>query len=328
MHAIQLEEFGPPENLRYEELPDPEPTAGQVSIEVEVAGAHFVDTVLRRGQAMGANPLPPLPMVPGREVAGTVAAVGEGVDESWVGKRVVVHLGPANGGYADRAVAPVDALHELPDGLPFADAVAMIGTGRTALAILDFAAIDAADRVLVLAAAGGLGTLLMQGAKGAGATVVGTARGADKVERLPGLGATAGVDHSSADWADTVRRAFGDQGPTMVLDSVGGSLGVAAKELLEPGGKLVMFGWSSGEPTEVTTRDLYSRSLTAGFAIGPRLAKLPGGMRGLETRALEAATKRELVPAIEEFPLADTAAAHAAIEARTTVGKVVLIPSE
>src|SRR4051794_36624832 len=175
MRAIRLHEFGPPGNLVWEAEPDPEPGLGQVRIAVAAAGVHFIDTAIRAGRRMGPMPPPDLPQIPGREVAGTVDALGAGVDAGWLGRRVVAHLGPASGGYAELAVRDVDAVHALDDHVADAVAVAMIGTGRTAMGILDVAGIGADEVVLVTAAAGGLGALLVQGALAAGATVVGAA---------------------------------------------------------------------------------------------------------------------------------------------------------
>src|SRR5919204_591354 len=104
MRAIRLHEFGPAENLVYEEVEDPQPATGQVRIAVAAAGVHLIDTNIRAGVQQGPMPLPELPTVPGREVAGTVDALGAGVDESWLGRRVVAHLGPASGGHAELAV--------------------------------------------------------------------------------------------------------------------------------------------------------------------------------------------------------------------------------
>src|SRR5512145_1581596 len=117
MHAIRQHTFGPADTLRYEDVPDPEPAAEQVRIAVEAAGVHLIDTKIRQGDQGGPYPPPELPMTPGREVAGRVDRVGPGVDERWVGRRVVAHLGMASGGYAERAVAAATSLHELPDHL-------------------------------------------------------------------------------------------------------------------------------------------------------------------------------------------------------------------
>src|SRR5690606_1738094 len=104
MHAIRLHEFGPAENLRWEEVGDPVPGAGEVLVDVAVAGVQLVATSIRSGAAGGPFPLPDLPTIPGREVAGVVAAAGDGVDPGWVGRRVVAHLGQASSGYAERVV--------------------------------------------------------------------------------------------------------------------------------------------------------------------------------------------------------------------------------
>jgi NADPH:quinone reductase len=302
--AVVLREFGPADNLRLEEVEDPQPEAGQARIAVSVAGVHFIDTKQRAGGEMGLLPLPELPAIPGREVAGVVDAVGAGVGEEWLGRRVVAHLGPASGGYASSAVRDVEALHVLPDGLADDAAVAMIGTGRTTMAILDTAAITAGDTVLVTAAAGGIGTLLVQAAGHAGARVI-AAAGAGK----------ASIDYSRPGWADDL----GDV--TVVLDGVGGAVGRAALETLAPGGRLILFGYASGEMTPLTAGDLFRFGITATAAIGRRLTIT----RELESRALAAAADGTLAPAITRFPLADAAAAHAALETRRTTGKVVLV---
>ena len=310
MYAIRLHEFGPAENLRYEEVPDPAPGAGQVRIAVEAAGVHLIDTSIRAGRAGGPFPLPALPMVPGREVAGTLGD----------GRRVVAHLGMASGGYAELAVTAETALHDIPEGLGADVAVAAIGTGRTAVGILEVAELGADDVVLVLAAAGGLGTLLLQGARNAGAISIGAAGGDAKVARLA---ADVAVDYSRPGWSEPLR----GHGVTVVLDGVGGALGRAAMEALRPGGRIVLFGFASGSPTEITSGDLLRLGIRADAAVGPRMLGRPGGLRELETAALAAAAEGRLVPAVgQRFPLAEAAAAHAAIEARATIGKTVLIP--
>jgi NADPH2:quinone reductase len=239
---------------------------------------------------------------------------------------VVAHLGPASGGYAELAVRDTEALHVLPAGLADDAAVAMIGTGRTALAVLEVAQLTDADVVLVTAAAGGLGSLLVQAARNAGATVVGVAGGPAKVQRVTQLGASVAVDYSVAGWSDAVREALDGRGVTVALDGVGGALGRGALELLAVGGRLILFGWSSGEPTALSVGDLYSRGLTVSAAIGARIAQRSGGLRELEERALAAAADGALVPLVQRFALAQAAAAHTAIETRATMGKIVLVP--
>lgn len=327
MHAIRQHEFGPAENLRYEEVPDPSPGTDQVRIAVSAAGIHLLDTRIREGRDGGPFPLPDLPMIPGREVAGVVDAVGAGVEESCLGKRVVAHLGQASGGYAELAIAGVAALHELPDELADDAAVAMIGTGRTTMGILETAALTADDVVLITAAAGGIGSLIVQEARNLGAVAVGVAGGASKVDQVRRLGAQVAVDYSVPGWTDEVRAALDGREVTIAVDGIGGALGRAALELIGVGGRLLMLGWASGEPTPLSAMDLFARGLTAGVAVGPRLLRRPGGLRELESRALEAAAGGRLVPLVgQAFPLAKASEAHRAVETRATVGKTVLKP--
>lgn len=325
MKAVRLYQFGPPNNLVYDDVPDPAPGRGQLRIAVQASGVHVIDTSLRAGDRARPVPLPELPVILGRDVAGTVDAVGDGVDDSWVGQRVVAYLGEASGGYAELAVTAVDAVHRLPDELSAEAAAAMIGTGRTAVGVLDQAALTADDVVLVTAAAGGVGILFLQAARRVGAIAVGAAGGADKVARVTEHGATFAVDYTKPDWPAQVRAALGDREVSIVLDGVGGKLGRAAMDLLGPGGRLLMFGWASGERIQFTSDDVIEHGLTATWAI-PRMLQRPGGLRGLEAQALAEAAAGRLAPAVQQFPLQHAADAHQAIEDRATTGKVVLVP--
>jgi NADPH2:quinone reductase len=319
MKAIVQEKLGEPEVLELREVPDAEPGSGQVRIAVAAAGVHFVDTAMRRGNP----PFPPpeLPAVPGREVAGTIDAVGPDVPQTWLGRDVVVHLGMAGGGYAEHVLAKAESLHALPAGLDPATAVAMIGTGRTAMMLLDDAAITAADVVLVTSAAGGLGTLFVQAARNAGARVVGLAGGPAKAAQVAALGADA-VDYREPDWAQQLK-ALGEDA-TVALDGVGGEIGRAVIELLRPGGRALVFGFSSGDRDWFTTARALRDDITFPAGLGQR----PTGaaLRDLEARALAEAAEGRLVPHVTPFPLADAAGAHRALEERRTTGKVVLVP--
>ncbi|WP_329622050.1 zinc-binding dehydrogenase [Streptomyces sp. NBC_01255] len=332
MHAIRLHAFGPAENLTYEETTDPVPAPGQVRIRVAAAGVHLLDTALRLGHT-GPFPAPAeLPTIPGREVAGTVDALGEGTDPSWLGKRVVAHLGMVPGGYAELAVTDAARLHALPEGLGEAEAVAMIGTGRTTLGILQFTELGPDSIAIVPAAAGGIGTLLVQYAMNAGATVVGLAGGPAKVALVEANGADLAVDYKETDWPEKVRAYLGGRSATVVFDSVGGDTGRAAVDLLGKGGQHVVFGWSGaglhdGEPLTFTPEELAERGITSDSVLGPVMIQKAGGdVRNLELAALAAATDGSLRPAVHRFPLEDAAKAHRALETRGTTGKVVLIP--
>jgi NADPH2:quinone reductase len=326
MYAIRLHAFGPADNLRYEQVDDPVPASGQVRIAVKAAGVHLIDTSIRAGRQMGPLPLPDLPAIPGREVAGIVEALGPGVSDEWLGQRVVAHLGMTSGGYAELATAGTDRLHRLPQAMADDTAVAMIGTGRTTLGVLDIAQLAASDVVLVSAAAGGIGSLLVQAARNVGATVIGLAGGAAKVETVRQLGATLAVDYTQPDWPRTVRDALGRREITLAFDGVGGAAGRQALELLGSGGRLILFGWSSGTPTQFSTGDLLAAGLTVSVGIGPHILKQPGRLRNLEEQALCAAAAGCLVPLVDRFALARAADAHRALETRATTGKTVLIP--
>lgn len=246
MHAVRLHIFGPAENLVHERTEDPVPGPGQVRIAVAAAGVHLLDTVLREGEA-GPYPAPvDLPTVPGREVAGTVESVGEGTDPGWLGRRVVAHLGMAPGGYAELAVTDADRLHEIPEKLDAAAAVAMIGTGRTTLGILGFTPLGPDSVVVVTAAAGGIGTLIVQYAKKAGATVIALAGGPAKVARATDNGAGLALDYTRPDWPLRAREYLDTAGlrATVVYDSVGGTTARAAVDLLGSGGQHIVYGWS------------------------------------------------------------------------------------
>lgn len=314
MKAIRQYEFGAPEVLRYEDVPDPVPGPGQVRIDVRASGVHLLDTAVRAGEGSTFG-LPDLPMTPGREVAGIVDAVGEGVPDEWVGRRVVAHLWLANGGYAEKAVRDVEAVHPLPDALDFPAAVALIGTGRTAMGVLHTAAITSADTVIVTGAASGLGGLLTQAAVHTGARVIGMAGGPAKTALVASFGAET-VDYLAPDWT------LGDVDATVVLDGNGGETGRAALERLVFGGRLVLFGRSSGEPVALSAADLFERGIIARSGVGLPLIESLGGLRAVERMALSAS----FTPVITGFPLADAAEAHRAIEERRTMGKVVLVP--
>ncbi|MDF9875843.1 alcohol dehydrogenase catalytic domain-containing protein [Cellulosimicrobium cellulans] len=343
MDAIRLHAFGPPENLVLDQVPDPVPGPGQVLVAVRAHGVHLLDTTLRRGEATGGPlPLPTLPTIPGREVAGVVDAVGPGVDAAWRGRRVAAHLGatPDGGGYARLAVVAVEALHRIPDHVTAPDAIAMIGTGRTAVGILDLAELDATDTAIVTAAAGGLGTLIVQSALATGARVVALAGGPEKVALVRALATQAhadrlvAIDYRADGWLDEARTAVvrhAPAGATVLLDGVGGDAGTEAAALVAPDGRLVLFGWSSGEPNRAGDVDHDAGNSEAAaathdvrWAVGPR-ARPWGDLFDLQERALALAADGTWHVVTHQVPLADAARAHRELEARATTGKVVLV---
>jgi NADPH2:quinone reductase len=245
--AVRLHEFGPPANLRYEQVGDPCPGAGEVRVAVSVAGVHFFDTQLRSGAAGGVYQDFALPLVLGLEVAGEVDAVGPDVDPGWLGRRVVSDLGTALGGYAELAVAPAGVLHPIPPAVDHRVAVTMIATGRTALVVIELGDVRAGDVVLVTAAAGGVGSMIVQEVISRGATVVGAASGDVKLDWLGKQGAIA-VDYQDPAWTTQVRSELGGRDIRIALDSVGGEVGRQALELVGRGGHFVIYGRGQGNP--------------------------------------------------------------------------------
>jgi NADPH2:quinone reductase len=340
MDAIRHHSFGPPEVLVLEQIPDPTPGPGEVLVDAVAHGVHLLDTSIRRGEAGPPLPLPTLPTVPGREIGGTVSAVGPGVDASWIGRPVAAHLGPVpdGGGYARRVVVGADKLHALPDGtdgtpLDPADAIAMIGTGRMAVYTLDIAAVTAADVVVVTGATGGLGTLFVQEALHAGARVAALAGGEAKLKVLHDLlpdeltGRLSLVDYSAPGWTDAARAALGSSPATLVFDGVGGDLGTAATALLGDGGRLVAYGWASGAPNRYTSwagAEQIESPIEVRYAVGPDAPPM-GDQRPYQERALANAASGRWRVATHRVPFAEAARAHRELEERRTTGKVVLV---
>lgn len=325
MKAIRVQQPGEPEALRLEEVGTPTPGAGEVLIKVEIAGVNYADTGVRRGMAFGPHRAT-FPITPGFEVAGTVVDLGEGVEGLAEGARVAAVLD--DGGYAEYAVAPAGMVFEVAEGVGLGDAAAaLLVQGITAHGILhDVARVQAGESVLVQAAAGGVGSLVVQLARLAGAgTVVGTAGSAEKRELALSLGADRAVDYGREGWTDEVFEATGGRGVDVVLESVGGEAGSLAFGCLAPLGRMVMFGAASGRP--MPPPDLMQMNIKglalSGFG-GPWIR--PGRVGAARVDISQHLQRGDLRPVVSHsFPLADAAEAHRAVEGRRTTGKVTLV---
>ena len=320
MRAVVLNRFGPPSELVMAELPDPVPGPGQVVVAVAAVSITFVETQIRAGHPPHPSMSPALPVILGNGVGGVVAAVGADVEASLVGRPVVTTTG-GSGGYAELvAVQPADMI-DVPDGLAMQTATALLADGRTALALMAAAAVCAGETVMVEAAAGGVGSLLVQLARRAGATVVGAAGGSRKLAVATDLGANVAVDYAAEGWPERVLDLVGQV--DVVFDGVGGAVGRDAFGLLRDGGRCCAFGMASGEFTSIPGDVAASRGITVlrGAPVSPER------MRELSLRALDAAAGGGyLHPLIgQTFPLSAAADAHAAIEARATIGKTLLV---
>ncbi|SDU72601.1 zinc-binding dehydrogenase [Jiangella alkaliphila] len=320
MHAIEVREFGGPEVLIARELPDPVAGPGQVVVGLAAADVIYLDTLLRGGWGGEHFPIN-LPYVPGGGGAGTVLTVGDGVDPAWVGRRV---LARGAGGYAARMATDVDQIVPVPDEVGWADAAALLHDGVTAIELLRHAPVAAGDTVLVAAAAGGAGSLLVQLASGSGARVVAGARGERKLALARELGADVAVDYSEDGWQHRVRAATGGDGVSVAFDGAGGGLGGAAFDTVAPGGKFVTYGTAGGGFTEIDPELAAARRVQVTNALARQLER--PAVRELLAEALTLTAAGRIRPAIgATHPLDRAADAHAALEARATLGKSLLL---
>jgi NADPH2:quinone reductase len=324
MQIIKVDRFGPPGVLVPCQAPDPVPGPGQVVIRAAAADVLFLDTMLRSGAAQQFFALRP-PYVPGNGVSGWVAATGDGVDPSWAGRPVIAHTGEqgGTGGYAEQAAVPAEALIPVPDGVDVTEAAALLHDGATAVALLETVTVKPGDWVLVTAAAGGMGVLLIQLARAAGGRVVGAARGERKLAVARAAGAEAVADYSEPDWASQVRELTDGHGADVVFDGGGGALGRAAFAAVADGGRFSAHGTSDGGFAQVGEAQARSR--------GVRLSGIPPYAPEVFRRhgatALAETAAGRIRPVIgQRFPLASASAAHAALENRTAVGKTLLLP--
>lgn len=324
MQAIRVHQIGGPDVLRLEASETPQPGAGEVLIKVVVAGVNYADVGQRAGM-MGGPHRVELPFTPGFEVAGTVAALGEGVQGPPPGTRVAAVLD--SGGYAEYAVAPADKLFPLPPGLDFAPATAMLVQGLTAYSLIhDAAKVQKGESVLIEAAAGGVGSLLVQLAKAAGAgTVVGTVGSADKMDLVRDLGADVVINYSDPEWVQQVYGATQGRGVDVVFESVGGAVGAGSFNALAPLGRMILFGGASGQP--LPFHELMMPLNVKGLSLigygGPWLRPGRAQVGAQELGRMIQSGQLKVVIG-QTFPLAEAAAAHRALEERRTVGKTVL----
>jgi NADPH2:quinone reductase len=320
MRAVVLNRFGPPSELVPVEVPDPVPGSGHVIVAVAAVSITFVETQIRAGHPPHPAMAPALPVILGNGVGGVISAIGADVEASLIGRRVVTTTG-GSGGYAELVAVQSADVIGVPETLDMQTATALLADGRTALALMEAAAVRPGDTVLVEAAAGGVGSLLVQLARRAGATVVGAAGGSRKVAVASELGADVAVDYAEKGWPEHVLDLAGQV--DVVFDGVGGAVGQAAFGLLRDGGRCCTFGMASGEFTSIAGDLAASRRITV-LRGAPVSAER---MRELSRRALDDAAGGGLRPLIgQTYPLSAAADAHAAIEARATIGKTLLLP--
>ncbi len=310
--------FGDVDVLVPHEAPEPAVGPGQVVVEVAVAPVLMLDVAVRAGR--GPFPLEP-PYVPGAGVAGRVRSVGPDVPQGWIGRTVVAD---ANGGYAQRVAVDVAAMVPVPDGLGVADAAALLHDGRTAARLMEVVPVRAGQRVLVTGAGGALGLLLVQQAAAAGAQVIAAAGSPRKLDAAAEQGASAVFSYTDPDWPARVREATAGAGVDVVFDGVGGPIGAAAFDLTAPGGRFSAHGAASSAFTAIDPEEATRRRITV---FGIDRVQLHGGeLRRVVALALAEAAVGRIHPVIgQTYPLEQAADAHRAIEARTAIGKTLLL---
>jgi NADPH2:quinone reductase len=320
--AIRFHDSGGPEVLRYEDVSDPAPGAGQALIAVQACGLNYIDTY----QRSGLYPVD-LPCIPGMEAAGTVEAVGEGVEEVAAGDRVA--YAGVLGAYAEKSAVDVAKLVKLPDGVDCEAGAALMLQGITAHYLTHSTyPLGNGDTVLVHAAAGGVGLLLTQIAKMLGARVVGTVSTAAKEELARGAGADEVIRYTENDFEQEVLALTEGRGVDVVYDGVAKDTFEKGLNVLKPRGYMVLFGQSSGpvEPFDPAILNVKG-SL---FLTRPTMTNYIQSREELLERATDLLSwvvdKKLEVRIGDRFPLADAAEAHKALQGRRTSGKVLLLP--
>lgn len=308
MRAVQVERFGPPEVMRVVELPRPVPGAGEVLVRMEAAGVNPVDWKVRSGASGDRFGTPPY--VPGWDLAGMVEATGPGVSALAPGDQVfgMPRFPQLAGCYAEYVAAPAEQLARKPAELDWPAAGGLPLAGLTALQVLDLAGVTRGQRVLVHAAAGGVGHLAVQLAKARGAWVAGTAR-ADKHEFLRGLGADEAIDYTATQFEEAVKDL------DVVIDPIGGDTSLRSLRALRPGGVLLLLVGRGSEELAAAARQ-------AGVRVERHLVHPDGP--GL-ARLADLAQQGKLRVEVEQvFPLEQAAKAHELGERGRTSGKLVL----
>lgn len=323
MRAVQIPHAGGPEVLSLVEVDPPRPGPGEVQIEVRAAGVNFIDTYQRGG-------LYPMefPFVAGLEAAGTISALGEGVDGFAVGDRVAV--GQGNGSYAEVRTAPADRVVPIPDGVDFEQGAAAMIQGMTAHYLThDTYPLGPGDRCLIHAGAGGTGRLLIQMAKARGAEVFSTAGSEEKLAIVSDLGADHAINYSETDFADEIRSITGDEKPLdVVYDGVGAAVFDKSLGLLRTRGLMATFGNASGAVEPVSPLALSSGGSL--FLTRPTLFDYVATSEELHARAHDVfamigdGTLDILIGGT--YALEDAEQAHRDLEGRATIGKLLLVP--
>lgn len=322
MKAVRVHTPGGPEVLRFDDVPEPTPGAGQAVVKIAAAGVNFIDVYFRTGAYKA-----PLPLTLGLEAAGTVSAIGSGVTDVKVGDSVAWTGVPAS--YAEMNAVPADRLVKLPAGMSPKDGAASMLQGLTAHYLVKSSyPLKKGDTCLVHAAAGGMGLLLCQMGKMLGATVIGTVSTEEKAALAKGAGADHVILYSRQDFEPEVKSITGGRGVDVVYDGVGATTFDKSLNCLRPRGFMILFGAASGPVPPLDLQVINVRgslfvqrpSLNHHIATREELLQRAGDVLGW---VRDGKVKLRIE---HQFPLAQASEAHKALEGRKTTGKILLIP--
>ena len=322
MKAVRAHEIGGPEVLKYEDVPEASPGPGEALLDIRSIGVNYTDVSSRKGT----NPPASLPRTPGREAAGVVKAVGDGVTEVAVGDRVAYAM--HTGSYSQESVVPSWLLVRLPDGVEFATGAATMLQAMTAhFLTFGITRLNPGDSALVHAGAGGVGLLLIQMLKKVGLHVFTTVSTGDKAQLARDAGADVTINYTEADFAEEVRKATGGTGIRIVFDAVGRTTFDDSIKCLGRRGHMAFYGQASGPVGPIDSGVLRNGSL---FLTRPSLGDYTATREELLQRADECLNwvqSGELKLHIGlELPLSEAAEAHRQLEGRMTTGKILLTP--
>ncbi|HEX4167384.1 MAG TPA: quinone oxidoreductase [Bryobacteraceae bacterium] len=322
MKAVVAEAVGGPENLKYIDVPAPQPAPGEVLVKLAAIGVNMIDTYYRKGIYKA----PETPILLGSEGAGTIAAVGSGVNFK-PGQRVAYSM--ARGAYAEYAIVPQQLVVELPAAVSFEDGAAALLQGMTAHYLTHSTfALKPGHVCLIHAAAGGTGLLIVQMAKIAGAVVIGTCSTPEKAKLVAENGADHVIRYGEQNFVAEVKKITGNAGVDVVYDSVGKSTFADSLDCLKPRGLMVSFGQSSGPIGEINPLLLQQKGSL--YLTRPNLANYISDPAEMQWRSSDLfgwlADGRLNVRIYKQYKLADAASAHRDLESRRTTGKLLLIP--
>ncbi len=329
MRAWRVHSLGDPVDvLALDDVDEPEPGPGEVVITVSASGLNFPDILLCQGRY---QEKPALPFTPGLEVSGTIAALGDGADGAGlrVGQRVAALPRLPRGGLAERVVANVADVFPIPDSLGDASAAALLITYQTGwFGLFRRAALHAGETLLVHAGAGGVGSAAIQLGRAAGAVVIATAGGAEKVEICRRLGADVVIDYRAVDFVDAVKDATDGNGADVVYDPVGGDTFDRSRRCVAWEGRLLVIGFAGGRIQEIPGNHVLLKNYSVvGLHWGAYRAHDPALVAHCHEELMRMHREGSIDPLVmAERPLADAPAALVSLGDRATYGKLVLVP--